>query len=117
MSSWIRFLRASVALGLVAGFLGTPVGLAHPGDMQHGPWDGIPGPGPEAGTRLSSAVTVTSHGHCFTCHWFQSFRTSFTSGPSATLGCAETSRLPEAAHPVRDEFAALHLAPRAPPSA
>lgn len=120
MSSWFRFLRASIALGLIAGFLGTPIGLAHPGDMQHGPCDGIPSPRSEAGTlpeRLSSAVTVTAHGHCFTCHWFQSFRTSFTSGPAVTLGCADASRLPEAAHPARDEFAALHLAPRAPPSA
>jgi hypothetical protein len=88
--------------------------------MQHDPCDGISSPSPAAGAdgeRLGAAVTVSTHGHCFTCHWFQSFRTSFTSGPSVALGSAETSRLPETAHPIRDEFAVLHLAPRAPPSA
>lgn len=88
--------------------------------MQHGPCDEIAGSSPAAGAeeqRLGSAVTVTAHGHCFTCHWFQSFRTSFTSGPSVTLGCTETARSLEAAHPLRDEFASLSLAPRAPPSA
>ncbi|MFH1833735.1 MAG: hypothetical protein ABH877_01815, partial [bacterium] len=92
MSFWIRLLRAGVALGLVAGFLGTPVGLAHSGDMQHDPCDGMSGSSPAAyadAERLSPALTVSAHGHCFTCHWFQSFRTSFTSGPSVALGSAE----------------------------
>ncbi|MEW5982674.1 MAG: hypothetical protein AB1806_09925 [Acidobacteriota bacterium] len=116
MSMWLQFFRASVAFGLVAGLLATPVGLAHPGAMQHDACDHLSAPaaGSEGG-RLAAARRATSRGHCFTCHWFQAFRTSFTSGPRVTIDDTPAARTPAAVFQTRHVLDARLPVTRAPP--
>jgi hypothetical protein len=75
----LNVLRPALALALVAGFLGTPFGIAHAGRLAHDPCDAQQAPLDPAAPRLAPADARHAHGHCFTCHWFQSLRTALVS--------------------------------------
>lgn len=117
MHRWLQFVRAGVALGLVAGFLATPVGLAHPGAMQHDDAGArVFAAAPDAGGRhLTAAPDAESHGHCFTCHWFQSLRTAFAWAACVPIGDATSADLPRTLHASPAACATPHIASRAPP--
>lgn len=75
--SWrLHVVRPALALALVAGFLATPFGIAHAGRLAHDPCDVQQTPLDPAAPRLAPAAAQHAHGHCFTCHWFQSLRTA-----------------------------------------
>jgi hypothetical protein len=76
----LHVLRPALALALVAGFLATPVAISHAGRLSHDPCD-AQGPAPDpAAPRLAASAGPDAHGHCFTCHWFQSLRTALVAG-------------------------------------
>jgi hypothetical protein len=72
---WRPLLRI-VASGLLLGLLLTPVGMAHL-DRASDVCERAPLFAIGAGQGLSSASPSDHlHDHCFTCHWFQSFRST-----------------------------------------
>lgn len=92
--SRLHVFRTALALTLVAGFLATPMGIAHAGRMGHDQCDASR-PGKDPGTPgLTPSAGLSGHGHCFTCHWFQSLRSALVaagvvvSDASAASPCA-----------------------------
>jgi len=67
--------RRLLALGLVAGFLATPIGIAHIGIEGVDPCDHSAAPG-HGSLRVVQGTSDVSAQHCLTCHWFQSLRGS-----------------------------------------
>ena len=74
--SRLHVLRSALALALLAGFLGTPLGIAHALGAGHDLCDApLPGQDPD-GPRMETSGGRSGHGHCFTCHWFQNLRSA-----------------------------------------
>ncbi len=69
--------RAAVSLALAAGFLATPLGIAHLSGATSDACDAV-----SAGTSSPAAAIEgiqtppAPHEHCFTCHWLQSLRSA-----------------------------------------
>jgi len=81
----LHVLRSALALALIAGFLATPVGIAHPGARDHDPCDApTPGQGP-AGPRMVPSAGLDAHGHCFTCHWFRNLRSALAAAAAIAI--------------------------------
>ena len=74
--SRLHVLRSALALAFVAGFLATPAGIAHGGAVDHDPCDASPLGLDPASPRIEPQAAGGGHGHCFTCHWFQSLRSA-----------------------------------------
>jgi hypothetical protein len=74
--SQLHVLRTALALALIAGFLATPVGIAHAGRADHDPCDALLLGQDPGSPRMEPAAGRDGHGHCFTCHWFQSLRSA-----------------------------------------
>jgi hypothetical protein len=69
-------LRSALALALLAGFLATPLGIAHSFHAGSDPCDvSLLSQGPDS-PRVEPSGGRSGHGHCFTCHWFQSLRSA-----------------------------------------
>jgi hypothetical protein len=74
--SRLHVLRTSLALALVAGFLATPAGIAHVGRVGHDSCDALLLGQDPGSSRMRPSGGPDAHGHCFTCHWFQSLRSA-----------------------------------------
>jgi len=74
--SRLHVLQTAIALALVAGFLATPVGIAHAGRVDHDPCDALLLGQDPGSPRMEPSAGLDGHGHCFTCHWFQSLRSA-----------------------------------------
>ena len=90
MYRWLirtRGWRAALSLALAAGFLATPLGIAHVASAAPDPCDQI-GSWPGGGeTAVGAAPGLDDpHQHCFTCHWLQSLRSA---GQPSTPGRAD----------------------------
>jgi len=81
--SRLHVLRSALALAFVAGFLATPAGIAHAGAVDHDPCDASPLGLDPASPRIEPQAAGGGHGHCFTCHWFQSLRSALTAAGAA----------------------------------
>ena len=98
------------------GVLLTPVGIAHidllPGDHA------VPiGPDGAGAPSVSSDTGSGEHGHCFTCRWLHSLRSTVLQSASVTLDAGGPSPM-AAALAVRLDAVVLRATPaRAPPAA
>jgi hypothetical protein len=112
----LHMLRTALALALVAGFLATPAGLAHVGLPGHDPCDALL-LGQDPGTPgLTPSAGLNGHGHCFTCHWFQSLRSALVAqGVVIAATCTVGPFTPDARCSV-EANASLPTAARAPPA-
>lgn len=79
MYQWLlrlHVLRSALALALLAGFVATPLGIAHAFDAGPDPCDAPLLSQDPDGPRAEPSGGRSGHGHCFTCHWFQSLRSA-----------------------------------------
>jgi hypothetical protein len=89
--SRLHVLRTALALALVAGFLATPVGIAHAGRVDHDLCDALLlGQDPQS-SRMGPSAGLDGHGHCFTCHWFQSLRSALVAAGVAVSDAGAAS--------------------------
>ena len=74
--SRLYVLRTALALALLAGFLATPIGIAHAFHAGPDPCDApFLSQDPDS-ARLDPSGGREGHGHGFTCHWLQSLRSA-----------------------------------------
>jgi hypothetical protein len=112
----LHVLRSALALALIAGFLATPVGIAHPGLPDHDPCDApTPGQGP-AGPRMAPSAGLDAHGHCFTCHWFRSLRSALAAAAIAIPDASAISPFVAVGHCFVAAGESLSAGARAPPA-
>lgn len=112
----LHVLRSALALALVAGFLATPAGIAHVGAEHHDPCDaGLLTQDP-AGPRVRPSAGFDAHGHCFTCHWFQSLRSSLAEPLIAVPSEGAASPLASEAPSFAAAAESLSTDARAPPA-
>ncbi|MFO7695242.1 MAG: hypothetical protein R6V57_19315 [Vicinamibacterales bacterium] len=74
--SRLHVVRSALALALLAGFLATPLGIAHAFDAAPVQCDALLLVQDPEGPGVEPSGTRNGHGHCFTCHWFQSLRSA-----------------------------------------
>lgn len=121
MYRWLirtRGWRAALSLALAAGFLATPLGIAHVASAAPDPCDQI-GSWPGGGeTAVGAAPGLDDpHQHCFTCHWLQSLRSAAPAVRVVLVLTASASPLVPAPSTASSVVERAHLAARAPPSA
>ena len=74
--SRLHVLRSALAMALLAGFLATPLGIAHAFHAGPDQCDAsLQGQDPD-GRLTAQSGKRNGPGHCFTCHWFQSLRSA-----------------------------------------
>ena len=115
-NDWWRRLRRVVALGLLAGLFGTPVGIAHL-DLHVDVCDL-----PAADHRGAADAGVTAegsfhiHDHCYTCHWLQSFRSTLVASGAVVLSTGGVTFVSPERPRVVERQARASVTSRAPPA-
>jgi hypothetical protein len=113
--SRLHVLRTALALALVAGFLATPVGIAHPGRVDHDACNAVLGQDPQS-PRMRPSAAPDAHGHCFTCHWFQSLRSALVAAGVAVADAGAASPCAPDAPSLVAACAGASAGARAPPA-
>jgi hypothetical protein len=114
--SRLHVLRSALALAFIAGFLATPAGIAHAGARGHDPCDASRLGRDPASPRIEPLAAGDGHGHCFTCHWFQSLRSALTAAGVAIPDAGAASPLSPDAHFCSATSDSACAGARAPPA-
>jgi hypothetical protein len=114
--SRLHVVRSAFALALVAGFLGTPIGIAHAGGPAHDPCDALVIGQDPASPRVSPPAGLGGHRHCFTCHWFQSLRSALVAAGAVVSDAGAASPCAPDAPSLVAACAGASAGARAPPA-
>lgn len=114
--SRLHVFRTALALALLAGFLATPLGIAHAGHAEPESSDAPLLRQDPDGPRMESSGRRDGHGRCFTCHWFQGLRSALVSACVAIPEAGEASPFSIDGPFVVAAGASLPSGARAPPA-
>ena len=100
---------------MVLGVLGTPFGMAHV-DASPDVCRNAGAATGAAAARIAAVPAPGPHGHCFTCHWLQSFRTTLLASGPVVLDAQDSCFVQADVRTARDRHACASVPARAPPA-
>jgi len=120
MYRWLTRLavfRATVSLALAAGFLATPLGIAHLEATAPDACEVIVfGDGGSRPILSGTSAPAERHEHCFTCHWLQSLRSVALQSRLPLTVSQGVGLVAPAATAVAESLPAASFPARAPPA-